>query len=984
MLLHVPARFARGQRHLAAIALAEASITLARDGDAKSAAVLRTELTRAFGDHPAARWAAEQSAAGATSMRLETAITAAALANVSLRQPVDAEADAPATVGPDDALEAYLVRLGLSTLLAEHLEQRLAALPRDRRAPVADRLARLYVALLEAAGSADLRSQWERKADALLKEVPEADGFELRISLSRAMYTRAEDICERNRLRLATGEEAAEAERVLRQLEPQLREIAARVHRRVDALERIEKQGDANDEVNRQLADARRVRSLAFYYSGWCNYYLAMLTRSEPAAIEAAKNFGWLLNSPNGRQPSLDRIPRALLKYEHVARAALGCALSASVRGNDVEAMSWLEAVDEADDLPDPVRGQLLLRRIGILGSAKRWSDLERSVRIARNSDRTGGGPNLKPLRTNEARLLAIVTLEADRRTAGSSIEALARIALGDLIARGEVAHVLDLVDKFGTAPIGEAGFVVHYVRAVKAYDEARAAHKASGQDPEEPCTADNVLNLYRAASGLLTATLAQPDADHFRPERVRAAMFAARASFFAGDFIPAADGFQKAWQFASAVNRSSADAEEALWLAVVSLDRAAGRPAPSADLLRRRTEAGAMFLQTYPDSPRAARLLLMRAAAGDVGDDEALRVLEGVAKDSPMYEAARRQIARILYNRFRATSGTERDFAAMKFASVGEELLALDRRAATQAGGRDTDAAGRAILRARQLIDALLGVSSPDPDRAQSTLELIRTLASVSGISIEEHDAELTYRELQIALARGREDFAAEAARKLNDMPAAQQEFAPAAERLLYRRAATIFKQAPPESDRSESARSVVLYGVRVIDRMRASTSPGAAGMLVGVQSLVADAAYVLWRLSGGNESGGGDEAMRDLSLRLDKLILNASPSAAESIRRLAVTAESAGDANVALENWSLILAATDSGSVQWFEARYHALRLISRLDPVRARSLLDQHRALFPTYGPPPWGDRIRELDQAVSAAPPATPAPQPTGVR
>jgi len=984
MLLHLPSRFARTEQHLAAIALAEATITLARDGDAQSAAALRAELARAFPNHPAVRWVAEHegsgSAPGASSMILPAALAALSLTAMPYAQPVDGDVDAMMAVGPDDALEAYLMRLGLSKLLAEHLELRLASVPRERRAPIADRLAKLYVTLLEASTDTQERGRWEAKADALLKEVPEAEGFELRISLSRALYVRAEDICERSRLRLASSEEAAEAQRVLRQLEPQLREIAAKVHRRVDALERIEKQGDATDEVNRQLTDARRVRSLAFYYSGWCSYYLAFMTRTEPPAIEAMKSFGWLLNSPSGRLATLDRIPRGLLRYEHVARAAMGCALAAAARNNDVEAMSWLEAVEESDELPDAVKSQLLLRKIGILGPAKRWADLERIIRIARNSDRSGAGLNVRPLTTNEARLLAVVTLEADRRVAASSIELLAKLALGDLIGRGEVAHVLDLVDKFGTAPIGEAGFIVHYVRAVKAYDQAREAHKLSGGDLEEPATADNVLNLYRAASGLLTATLSQPDADQFKPERVRAAMFAARAAFYAGDFVPAADGFQRAWEIATAINRASTEAEDALWLAVVSLDRAAGRPAPSADVVRRRTEAGAVFLQTYPDSPRAARLLLMRAASGDVSDDEAMRVLEGVPKDSPLYDASRRQIARILYNRFRAASGPERDFAAMKFITVGEELLAMDRRAATQISGKDTDAANRAILRARQLLDALLGVSSPDADRAQSTLELIRTLASITGVSVDEHEAELTYRELQIALARGQEDPAIAAAKKLSDMPAAQREFAPAADRLLYRRAATQFRDAKTEQVRSETAKTVVLYGARLIDRMSGDSTSSTSTALIGVQSVVADASFVIWRDSGGTEAGGGDEAMRALSLRMDRLILKASPNTAESLRRLAVTAEASGDHRSSLESWSVLLSAALSGSDSWFEARYHALRLIARLEPARARELLDQHRALFPSFGPAPWGEKILELDRGVTADAPA----QPQGAR
>ena len=965
-LLHIPARFARTQRHLAAMCLAEASVVLERNGDAASASILRSELARVFPDHPAARWAEEQRAASTgVTLNLYDALAAMAVGAAPLAQPEEIE---PATLGPDDALEAYLHRLELSTLLAEHLSERLAAAPRDQRAVIADRLARLYVKLLEQATDADSRTRWEQKAQALLNEVPEAEGFELRISLSRALYTRAEDTCERRRLRLAAESEIAEAERILRQLEPQLRDISIKVHRRVDTLERIEKQGDATDELIQQLADARRVRSLAYYYAGWCSYYLAMLTESPPLAADAFKSFGWLLNSPNGRPATLDRVTPQLFRYEHVARAALGCALAASVRGNDAEAMSWIESIEESDELPDPVRAQILLRKISILGKAKRWSDLERTVRLARNSDRSGGGPNLKHLGVTEARMLAVVTLEADRTVAAPNIESLARIALGDLVAQGEVAHVLNLVDQFGTAPLGDTGFIVNYVRAVKAYDEARDAHKAVGGDPEEPAADERVITLYRTASGLLAATLGQPDAAQFKPERVRAASFAARAAFYAGDFAAAADGFYKAWELAAAESRSSPSAEEALWLAVVSLDRAAAPPGASAELATKRSATGAMFLQNYPDSERSARLLLMRAAAGDVSDDEALRVLENFPKNSSMYEASRRQLARILYSRFRAATGSERDFAAMRFITVAEELLAIDRRAASNTANRDPEAGARAIVRARQLLDALLGVTAPDADRAQSTLELIRTLAAISGAPLAEHEPELVYRELQIAIAKKQDDRAAQLAEKLTQMPGAQREFAGAADRLLFRQAVTSLRAAG-DADRNHAAERAVRYGVRVLDRLGTEGESGMAKL--AVQSAVGEAAYVLWTATGGSATGGGDEPMRDLSLRMDKEVLKASPSAADVLRRVTATAEAAGEERLALECWSVLLSAAASGSEQWFEARYHALRLISKLEPVRARDLLAQHRALFPNYGPAPWGERIRELEQSLPAA-------------
>lgn len=976
-LLHVPARFNADQPYLSGVALASAAVAMSDLGDAGAARVLRAEFDAHYPAHPASAWAQLRqiggAAGGSPSGGPIGAVIGAAVIGMQperapLPEPIEGE-----IAGPDDALEAYLRRLGLTGLLAQQLEQRVATLGRDRRGPVAERLARLYVHLLEAAATAEERADWEARANALLRDVPEADGHELRISLARVLYVRAEEACERGRLKLATAEELAEAERVLRQLEPQFREIASKVHRRAENLERIENQGDGTDELSRQLSDARRVRSLAFYYAGWCNYYLAMLTRAEPHAGDALKSFGWLLNSPNGRAATLDRLPTAMLRYEHVARAAMGCGLALSLRGSDSEALRWLETVDESAELAPSVRSQLLNRQIAVLAQAKRWSDLERVIRRARNSDRAGGGPDVRPLEVFDARLLAVVALEADARISGPLLEQLARIALGDLVARGQIAHVLDLTSQFGTAPIGESGFIVHYVRGIKAYDEAREAHKAAGGNPDEPVSAESLVNLYRAAASLLQAALHQDDSDQYRPERARAALYGGRGLFFAGDLPGAADLFQKSWEFYTGLDAHASDAEEALWLSVVALDRAAARPGAPAELAARRSQAGAVFLQSFPDSPRAARLLLMRAAAGEVGDDEALRVLEAVPKDAPMFEPARRQIARILYARFRAASGTERDFAALRFITVAEELLALDRRAATTNPPSDPAAAGRAVLRARQLLDALLGVTNPDADRALSTLELLRTLARLTGQDIAEHEAELVFRELQIAIIRGRDTDAELLAERLAALPAARTEYLPAAERLVYRRAADQFRSARSPDSRIEAAQRVVMHGVKIIDRLIPGADRSADAASTVLQSTVAAAAFALWESSQSDPSAPGNEEMRDLSMRLDRAVLKASPRHEESLRRLAVTADATGDHRAALECWSVLLAAAASGSEAWFEARYHALRLLVKLEPARARDLLAQHKLLFPDYGPAPWGARIRELEAGPGATTP-----------
>jgi hypothetical protein len=172
--------------------------------------------------------------------------------------------------GSSAPLEQYLTDRGLDDLLAEHLVEALATQSGDERADTARRLGQLYVRLLDRSQSEDDRRYWSERASNLLRLVPEADSTELRINLSKTAYMRAEAIAERTRLRMASKEETAQAERVLRDTASTFLEIAQASHLEAQRLEkrlseRLDE--DAEQRVTQSLAAARQSRSLGFYYA---------------------------------------------------------------------------------------------------------------------------------------------------------------------------------------------------------------------------------------------------------------------------------------------------------------------------------------------------------------------------------------------------------------------------------------------------------------------------------------------------------------------------------------------------------------------------------------------------------------------------------------------------------------------------------------------------------------------------------------------
>ncbi|MEX2219097.1 MAG: hypothetical protein WD749_10100 [Phycisphaerales bacterium] len=862
----------------------------------------------------------------------------------------------------EGALEQYLADRNLKELLALHLLERLKASDGAEKMRLADRLGAIYVDLLERATSAAERDRWEALSQDLLRAVPEADSFELKLNLAKVRYLQAEELAERFRLQLATPEERQEAERTLRSLAVTFQEIGTRLYRRVETLERRESAGRDEDlgALRESLGEARRLRSLAMYYAGWAGYYTAFLSARPAIAEEALTHFGWLLNAANGRQASVERLPASLVRYEHVARAAIGCALCESLRGNDNTALRWLDAVESAEGVPPTIAAQLFARRLTVLAAAKRWADVDFQLRRRRQPDRTEPPA---PLAVGEARLLAVLTLQALQDPGASAqarraVQTLADTALTDLITLGEVRHVQDLVTRYGTLPLGGDGFIVQYIRGMQAYDRARAAHAQAGTSTDEPAAADEVKNLYREAGGLMQTAVAASDASRFPDERSNAALMHGLSAFYSADLVEAADRFEQAYRDAASAKR----AEDALWLAIVSLDKAVEGGRPS--LKERLGTLAALYLKTYPRSDRAAKLLLRQSLAGLVSEEKAAEILLAVEAQSPLYESARRHAATLLYSIYRRSRGQDRDFAALRFAEVSEDLLRIDRaRAKTGTEAEAREASSQVVIRVRQLLDAVLGMTAPDLARADRAFEVLDAVAADGAVDFKKVQDELLYRRLQVAIARGRTE---DINRHLDRLHALGGRFSDSADRLLYKRALAAL---PGAGQSAPAAREVVRHGLRVVDQFTRDGSALADPAVYSLYNAVADAAARVWELE-------KDETLRDTALRLDRALLQHGDAPAPVLRRHARLAESDGDIQGALDSWRTLLAGLSSTSPEWYEARLHSLRLLAAIDAPRAREAMGQFRVLHPDFGPPPWGDRLRELDRQLGPAAPAPP--------
>ncbi len=544
----------------------------------------------------------------------------------------------------DAALEAYLRDAGLRRLLAEQLSRRVEEMPPGPdRVDLASELAGVYTELLAESDSLAEQERWETRGRELIALVPDAESIDLRLGLARASYARHEEIAERWLLRMASETERAVAQRRLGEIEARLSELSAEAHQRVAMYERREESGSVGDpiELTESLTESRRQRSMSHYLAGWASYYVAELSEQPGAAREAIVHLGWLLNAEPGTRPTLDRLPTQTLKYEHVARAALATAMCLSLEGNDAEALAWLDVIDAADGLPVPVAEQMFAKRLRVLARAGWWTEAYAIVGRYRDGEPIrspeGSGPGYdeplrsapespdhsrpaRPLPPLEARLAAVLAFEALGRADVRAndvprVETLRDVALGALVARGELGHVLALARRYGAASFGDATFVSHQVRGLRAYRAARDAHAELG-DADGPVTDAEVGQMYRDAAEQLGFALRSADAVRFPEAIASTAMLLGLSLYYAGvdaetgdaAYVEAASIFEDAARRLDDADRSA----NALWMAIRSLDlEIEATDDPAEALVLRRDRLVEQFLERHGGHERAAALML-------------------------------------------------------------------------------------------------------------------------------------------------------------------------------------------------------------------------------------------------------------------------------------------------------------------------------------------------------------------------------------
>lgn len=853
---------------------------------------------------------------------------------VTLSMIVALTASPAATAG--DPIAAFLERHELTDVLARHLEERIERADEDERETLILRLADIYTKLLDEEADPARRLALEQRSRRLLELAPRDSADELRLVLLRNTYRAAERIAENHRLRLAEPAEVEKARRQFAEIIPELLALTEQLDRTVTLLERrVSRAGRTEGAaLDDRLTKQRRTLMQSRYVHGWSLYYKAYLSNrddeAERHARQAQRIFADLLMTESSH-PRPEEVSVDLRSIEPLARSIVGMALCQSITSSWGTAIDWIDLLTHENAAPE-VKHLLDGWRVLIY--------LEHGQFRAAYQVLTDAVERGESIPISWLRLAAVGALESGSPLAEAG--ALARFTMTQLASRGELQQVLDLAERYGTFALGDTGFAMRYIEGLVSYRQARERH-----DHDAPTTDAELLTLYRAARQSFELALLERDVAEYPDAADSIHMLIAWSSFYANDLLGAADRFQSI-----AESQQGERAEQALWMAIVALDRLLARE-ENVTLRRRHTELTERFLDDHAGSHHAPTLLVNRSMREEELSDEVIERLLSIAPGHEARNPARRRALHALYRDFRRSGDRSRGDRAYRYLSVAVPMLDE-----LQAFGSEDDPqrTSRLVLAIRQTLEVALHA---DVGQARDARAAIDAFDAID----QDHDAvrqyadELRFRRVQLALLEGDREEAERMADELWDDDY-RSRTAQLSSRAMFHYAERLWQAAAVDSrEHDEATNLIIRFGGRVLREFEDDDDPLAGAGAAGVARTVADASMADWLRTGDEERGR-------IALFLTRHLLERQPNHRTLLRNFAILSGVFDQPNESLDAWRRLVAGSEHGSEAWFEARYHQIRLLAEINPARAARLIQQHRQFYPDYGPEPWGEKLRML--------------------
>lgn len=910
--------------------------SLAMESDPKQRRIGATEMLKAAAAHGALAPTLERAAESRAAEALDAAGDGASAALLrAFSGPGDSAAtqgemlasDSPALVAGDvrgrelarveedeaRALADFLERAGLDDLFAIRLEEELA---RAASPSSAGRLCEVLERLFSGATDSQRVAELRVRVEYLVARDRLPCVYALRLAASRAEYRlSAEAIAAMRR-----AEDGVQGE-------TQREGLSASLSRCVESLAKLEQSLSAeltqlrmkaggSDEVARtealavselaaaQLLEARYLRAWGRLGQLWVSRAGGDRARIAADADELVSAWATLLET--GKPfPSPDDVSVDLRGEEYYASSILGMAMTKALASGLAASVPWFDLLREPGVWPGTAAMEPAMRlEAAVDCGAYDAASAQVAMQDSRASEDAVAGCALRAVR------------EA-RGDSAQSAASFARACFESLVARGALGSAQRLAARVPALARGD-GFAPRLAAALAVVVRARGIEDK-----------DRARPVWEEAARALSTALASADAAS-SPSAPAVRAMRGWALSAAGDACQASQELADA-----SLQLDGARAEEAAWMAArLSEDGRClveGLPASRQRWMD--------YLRRFPDGTYANAAMVALARFDEVLDPVLAERLLSVPPDDPVSAEATRAAARIYYRLARSAVGTARADPARRLF-----LIAPSAASAWPAGWIDPVA--------RQQLEFAL---DPSTSRTELARGLLAEIASryPAGAEPEAYRAELATRRLELAL---QDRSFADAAAELDRVRAT-------GDRAWLNRADALFARdveamlaaspAPDGSDanaRSEAAKALVRARRGVLETARRDGNPERAdSAAIGLARalLAADARA---------------HAAEAASLARD--VLARKPSHRPSLEVVADAALASGQARASRDALVTLLAVLAPTSVERVRRQCQLVEILAVNDPDEARKVLAQQQVFDPTWGPSPWGERMRAI--------------------
>ncbi|HAA67853.1 MAG: hypothetical protein CMJ70_21175 [Planctomycetaceae bacterium] len=857
--------------------------------------------------------------------------------------------------GADDALQTrqqvdrFLARLGLVDLQILHLEQSLNTVQKGNEATrLARRIADLYASqLMRYSADAARYQEQVARITVLLKRFPEAKTSSLQVMLLQADYNRAESLASRWIGNSTDQDSRSKALGILSRISPPLDQLQTQLNKQADQLKEQLDAYDANlqrarrrnglnspdnPDTSREVpatedafqllqSDWRRLQGIAnraTYVTAWSLYYqgfLQSVDQNSPLYAKSRRLFELLLGIEPGESLKDIDSDWLNLETEYLARSVIGLGLAEAITGQVANSRICFQWLDQATVSP-AIRDEGSHWYVRSLCHAAAWQEV--LAYAERRISRFSGSA------TNGQLGLCLALVQA---AYGAAKDTPQKAALSDLGLKGlarlqQRTLILGLIARYQIQIGSASGMVLQWIKGQQLLTAAEQTRQ-----PED----------YRKAADILAIALASKDASSQASLRSRCRYDLAMCQFRLGNLAEAGPGFEESVSGLKAAGETIA--VDALWNAFVCYKRL-GKD--DARYLPRAINILASIKRDYPQHEYARQAdrwtaRLMR----DSSPQKVIRQLQNVGPEDDGYLDAQYDLCTLLHQQW--SSQRANATQATKFANgVRQAADLFDKLADTN---RDARRRVKVLVLAAEVSllakDPLVELAAGFLDRAKPLAEPLPTTESTL--------ADYHYQWLRVAQSRVRDDSIREHANwlvKHTTQP-------------TYRLVALVSSAQAVDRQLANAAgaqrQALLMAGYQIYHELSQRLGAGREAILGRKNARVAASRLASYATA--------LKKYPEAITLLDRLV-SAFPKDRNYLKRAGRVQLRAGNPEQSLAHWRTLLAGSAKSSDTWFEAKYHQILCLQKIDKNRAQQVLRQFKLLHPKDGPPAWRERFRQL--------------------